>query len=311
MERTNCIICGAQETKEIFRNYQDKHFEKIENLHGRPSIVVMCKKCGFAYHNPRLDQKEIDLIYSKLYRPQSPSSIYLKDKLTSFKERADWLESHLKDKIGNSKSRILDIGCAEGSSLYIFEKRGWKAFGIEPSETFSEFGRREWGLNILTGFFSADTFKDQKFDVISIIRVLEHIYNPIELLNVAKNKLTPKGMLFIEVPNLKQPHNNLKKHFFNSTTLYIFTISTLTNLLTKANLEIQDYAYINGGIRVLAKPAAFKERCAFLRKDSPYKIKRIILRHHIYWFLAAELKPTLKSFLKMPFTVKKIKMPKF
>lgn len=311
MERTNCLICGSQETKEIFRNYQDKHFEKIENLRGRPSIVVMCKKCGLIYHNPRLDQKEISLIYSKLYRPQSPSSDYLKDKMASFKVRADWLESHLKDKIVTSKRRILDVGCAEGSSLYVFEKQGWEAFGVEPSKSFSEYGRKEWHLNILTGFFSENSFNELKFDVLSLIRVLEHIYDPIELLQVAKNKLTSKGTLFIEVPNLMQPRNNLKKHFFNSTTLYIFSISTLNYLLTKANLEIQDYAFINGGIRVLAKPAHFEQKCSFLRKDSPSQIKNIILRHRIRWFLAAELKPALKSFLKMPFTVKKIKIPKF
>jgi 2-polyprenyl-3-methyl-5-hydroxy-6-metoxy-1,4-benzoquinol methylase len=307
MERINCIICDAQQTKEIFRNYKDKHFSKIEYLRGQPSIIVMCEKCGLVYHNPRLGQKEISLIYPRLYRPERPSLDYLADKLNSFEERAEWLESRLGNKIKDSVPQILDIGCAEGSSLYIFRKRGWKTFGIEPSETFSNFGRKQWNLNILTGFFSDSTFRELKFNIVSLIRVLEHIHNPIELLNIAKNKLSSDGRLFIEVPNLKQPRNNLRKHFFNSTTLYIFTISTLTNLLAKANLEVEDCVLINSGIRVLAKPAPFKKDHVFLRTESPAQIKRIIFKHRIRWFLAAELKLSklpFKSFFKMLFRLK-------
>lgn len=303
MQKVNCIICGSSESEEIFRNCQDKHFAKIDYLKGKPSIVVMCKRCGLAYHNPRLDSKELHLIYPRLYRPPRPSVDYLTSKLNNFQERADWLEAHLQDKNHNSYCQLLDIGCAEGSSLYVFKKRGWQTFGIEPSESFSEFGRKEWGLNISTGFFSANIFKDVRFDVISIIRVLEHISDPGGLLEVARNKLNPAGLFFIEVPNLRQPRNNLKKHFFNSTTLYIFTISTLSNLLKKVNLVIKDYVLVNGGIRVLAKPASFKENRVFLREDSPFQIKRIIFKHRMRWFLAAELKLSklpLKSFFKIP-----------
>lgn len=288
------MICGSGKSREIFRNYHDKHFAKLSHLGKEPSIVVRCSHCGLVYHNPRLDEDELGLIYSKLYRPEKPDPDYLNDKSKKFEERAQWL----KEKTGQSTGAILDIGCAEGSSLLAFKKYGWDVFGVEPSESFSEFGRKELGFDIITGFFSPEVFKGRKFDVISIIRVLEHISDPADLLAASKQKLKEGGYLFIEVPNLMQPRNDISKHFFNSTTLYNFSVNTLGNLLSKNGWQVQNCSVLNGGIRVLASPVAGGRSLVLLKPEPLILIKTIILLHGIRWFMATRLKPAVKVALK-------------
>ena len=58
----------------------------------------------------------------------------------------------------------------------------------------------ETQVDLVEGYF--ETFSsDEKFDVINMGFVLEHVDDPIGLLNRVKNWLAPGGRLFLGVPN--------------------------------------------------------------------------------------------------------------
>ena len=73
MQTTSCLLCGASEGHEVFRNPVDKYHRQFDHLRDHDSILVMCAGCGFAYHNPKLSEAETELIYRVLYRPAVPS----------------------------------------------------------------------------------------------------------------------------------------------------------------------------------------------------------------------------------------------
>ena len=73
----------------------------------------------------------------------------------------------------NKGASVLEIGCGQGLLLSMLAN-DFNVYGIEPSISASGIGR-EKGINIKTGYFPSDYFKDKKFDFIIISQVLEHV----------------------------------------------------------------------------------------------------------------------------------------
>ena len=77
---------------------------------------------------------------------------------------------------------ILDIGSGSGFFLKRAKERGWIAHGIEPNVIASNYSRKI-GVPVVNDFFQNVDIKNmQKYDVINLVAVLEHVDNPIELL---------------------------------------------------------------------------------------------------------------------------------
>ena len=89
---------------------------------------------------------------------------------------------------------VLDVGCGAGDFLLTLPA-GLKKYGVEPSVAAAEAARKR-GVSI-----SAPTLAQMppqgKFDVITMIDVIEHVANPGELLDQALPHLTPGGTLII------------------------------------------------------------------------------------------------------------------
>ena len=94
---------------------------------------------------------------------------------------------------------ILDVGAGTGDFLKVCKKGGWKITGIEPSEKAREFAKSK---NLVLQK-DISQIKDEKFDVITLWHVLEHIPNLMEYIKQLKKLLKPNGTLIIAVPNYK------------------------------------------------------------------------------------------------------------
>ncbi len=94
---------------------------------------------------------------------------------------------------------ILDIGAGTGDFLSVCKKNGWKIKGVEPSENARKLAFKK-GI-VLTE--SVEEFQTEKFDIITLWHVLEHIPNLTEFIQTLKKLLKPNGVLVIAVPNFK------------------------------------------------------------------------------------------------------------
>ncbi|KLI37564.1 methyltransferase, partial [Brachyspira hyodysenteriae] len=88
-----------------------------------------------------------------------------------------------------NKGNILDIGCSTDILLEEAKKLGFEPYGLEISEYASNIAKKRIGEDrIYNG--TLDTYQlDKKFDVITMIDVIEHFRNPIEILKIAKEIL--------------------------------------------------------------------------------------------------------------------------
>lgn len=100
---------------------------------------------------------------------------------------------------------FLDVGAGEGWALSFFKERGWQCTGLD----YSQFGCQTHNPSCLADLMVGDIYenlatlleKRHSFDVILLDNVLEHVLEPLELLDRLRGLVRPAGVLIIEVPN--------------------------------------------------------------------------------------------------------------
>jgi SAM-dependent methyltransferase len=101
--------------------------------------------------------------------------------------------------------QLLDVGCGSGNFLRCMKEKGFSVLGIEPSVSGSEYARDALQVEIFHGMIH-DFLKqnsNRKFDVITLLNVLEHLTNPVETLEQLGGVLAPDGFIAIVVPDAR------------------------------------------------------------------------------------------------------------
>jgi SAM-dependent methyltransferase len=92
---------------------------------------------------------------------------------------------------------ILDVGAAAGYILKGFHNEGWTGIGIEPNASIASIGRDEFCLDIRQGTLESFA-SEERFDLVSMIQVAAHFYEPAKSFKKAQELLKPGGLLLIE-----------------------------------------------------------------------------------------------------------------
>jgi hypothetical protein len=94
----------------------------------------------------------------------------------------------------------LDVGYGEGALLAIAERHRWACFGTEVVARALEHGRRR-GWTVTADPSSDRRFEPGRFDVVTMIELLEHVADPGGFLRQAAQWLRPGGLLYVTTPN--------------------------------------------------------------------------------------------------------------
>ena len=95
--------------------------------------------------------------------------------------------------------RLLDVGCGAGTYLDWARNAGWNVEGVEPDLAAVRVAQAK-GLRVIHGTL-ADVPSDSRYDRICLHHVLEHVYQPLRLIQECRSRLAPGGTLWIETPN--------------------------------------------------------------------------------------------------------------
>jgi 2-polyprenyl-3-methyl-5-hydroxy-6-metoxy-1,4-benzoquinol methylase len=143
---------------------------------------------------------------------------------------------------------LLDIGCGWSQALLYFADKGMDCCGFDPAPEAIEYGIGK-GLNVKhAGMESMDIFADKKFDVVSLNNVLEHLANPVEVLEEIRDKvLRPGGLIVIDVPNEFNVFQTAGRELHDLEEWWVvppghlnyFSKDTLANLLEGTGYEIK------------------------------------------------------------------------
>lgn len=103
-------------------------------------------------------------------------------------------------KLDRKPGRLLDVGCGNGEFLEFAKKYGWNVVGIDLDEkAVAEAGSS--GLDVSVGGIEVIA-AGEKFDFISLSHVIEHVYDPTELIRSCYSLLSEGGTLWLETPNI-------------------------------------------------------------------------------------------------------------
>lgn len=230
----NCPICE----KTDFTNFL---ICKDYSVSGESFAISQCKSCGLKFTNPRPDQKNIDKFYeSKDYISHTNVSNNLINLVYKIARKFTLFSKYkILKKYTDNKGRILDYGCGTGNFLSYCKEKGWDVIGVEPNSKARSAAEKE-NLIILN---SIDNLQDEeKFDVITLWHVLEHIHDLKYVFNKLKARLNKNGIICVAVPNSNSYDCDHYKQYWAAYDLprhlYHFNPNTFKNLVKTHRMKI-------------------------------------------------------------------------
>jgi SAM-dependent methyltransferase len=98
-------------------------------------------------------------------------------------------------------SKLLDFGSGKGQFLWVAKESGWIGTGIETAAARADFASEFYQVKVIREFYSQGKVEGAPFDFITLNHVLEHLPQPVLLLNeLLDSNLAKDGLVYIEVP---------------------------------------------------------------------------------------------------------------
>ncbi len=251
IEQDNCLVCRNSSLIPIPGYSELPRVTSDAKPFGKGGALHLCKKC--ATLQKAVDEKFLEesaSIYHSydLYASSSISSQVVFQE-TGEADRAALIAKKLSPYM---KKDLLDIGAGNGAFLRAVSKEN-------ETINLNAYDINERKLNVFSSLenfshFYSGQLEDvtEKFDVVSVQHVLEHIPDPLSFLSEIKKLIKPGGVLFIQVPdNDKNPFDILVAdhvtHFYPETLSY---------LLELAGYEIVEFTreWVFKEISLIARP---------------------------------------------------------
>jgi SAM-dependent methyltransferase len=140
------------------------------------------------------------------------------------------------------RQRMLDIGCDMGFMLEVAKTDGFtELHGIEPVPAARSVAETIEGSLVTGKFFEQTTYPADYFDLITLIHVLDHLYDPRIVLRQALKNLRPDGLVLAVVHNVRSLLGLLlgeRFPIFNLYHHYFFDKNTLAELFRRQGYEV-------------------------------------------------------------------------
>ncbi len=233
LETIDCPLCGGQSFKRLLLEHQIP--------------IVQCVHCCLVFANPRPDRRGLMHFYEN-YFPSESAPLWQKQMAEIFyREGLQAIRAFVASKtiqLGDPPT-ILDIGCGMGFFLDLMRQEGWETWGVEPSAEAVLHGRKKLHLKIHEGVLE-EFQTGHLYDVVTLWYVLEHVPNPLEVLQKAFSLLKKGGLLVLRVPNQSASIDvwldrfKLGHFFLMNPPRHLFDYSpdTMRGLLKKAGFEV-------------------------------------------------------------------------
>lgn len=199
----NCLLCGDDRLSEVM-SLSGRQISQLWNASGvampNDALGVIqessrirlfrCEGCGFRFFDPALAGKEI------FYR-QLESATYFSDCRPEFVRTLQFAK-------GRRAKAVLDVGCGTGAFLDMARQNGMVTHGLELNKAAAKNAEAKGHIvfNELLSELNPGTF-NERFDLITLFQVLEHVPDPVQMMHQAAKLLRPGGCVSVAVPNAR------------------------------------------------------------------------------------------------------------
>lgn len=176
----------------------------------------------------------------------------LEELYNSLAEKSTYNEEFIKS-LNKDINKVIDVGCRTGDFLMHWDDRVSKN-GIELSTKSANIAKNR-GLTIYQDFIENINFSGKKFDVVTCYAVLEHLENPIPIIENLINIVDKNGILVIMIPYFDSWKSkilyflNYRWHMFSQPEhLNFYSKKFLDELMLENGFELQRTKYTSGGM---------------------------------------------------------------
>ena len=237
LELVPCNLCGGTASEIIAKH----------DRYGYPARTVQCVTCGLRYLNPRMTADGYAQFYAHGYRPLVEALLGRPYSLETI-EADQWnyaatLSNALAPWV-KSNGRMLDAGGSTGIVGRLFGVRFSKhVCVVDPCE--EELDR---ALNCCRHHSTLEDFDTgERYDTILLCRTIEHLLDPMKVLQRLRGLLEPKGWLYVDAMDVDQWKKDSR---YKVDHPYAFTLKTLTALVQKAGWRVHNASTRHDGLYV-------------------------------------------------------------
>jgi 2-polyprenyl-3-methyl-5-hydroxy-6-metoxy-1,4-benzoquinol methylase len=225
----SCWVCGkgglsVVKKSNITSAIKSDSFAITDSTYGVTSELSKCSHCGFIQSTGLTD---VLSFYENLEDPTYEAN--RKERLLQA-EKIVTSMPHFK-----KGAKLLDIGAGSGIFVEAAIKAGYDAEGIEPS-SWLQNKATEHGLPVTLGTFPNKACSGP-YDVITIVDVIEHVNNPVSLLEESYKALAQGGIIIVVTPDVSSFVAKVLKYkwwHFRIAHIGYFNATTLHRAFTKA-----------------------------------------------------------------------------
>jgi 2-polyprenyl-3-methyl-5-hydroxy-6-metoxy-1,4-benzoquinol methylase len=239
--QSSCYICASTLRKPLVK------------IHGFE--YETCEDCGHVYTTRRYTDEAIRRFYetntywAEVTYANKSTCHYRRDNVA--RPKVEFAERYY----AGSRGTWLDVGSGIGDIVSVALENGWRATGLELSETSVAFAKEIFNIDLRRQ--TMEEYRDQHpelastVDVVSLIGVLEHVVDPMGLLRMANQMLKLGGVVMIQVPNARSVATmaqeafpqNVFRHMSPIEHIMVFTESSLNRAIKNGGFEPLAYWY--------------------------------------------------------------------
>jgi 2-polyprenyl-3-methyl-5-hydroxy-6-metoxy-1,4-benzoquinol methylase len=196
---TSCPACGSAETKpfgpQIKGSVMTSDFMVLDDAELSPHI---CHSCGLVFESKGVRGKS-EQYYAETFRPKPMMRVFGNGGSLPRPDKALALIEEM-FKLPETGS-MLEIGAGKGGFLKLFAERHplWRISALEPSVLFDSIDVQ--GAELHHGGYEGLDVPAKSFDLIVSLGVIEHVNDPLHLLNWIAKAAKPGAFVFLEAPN--------------------------------------------------------------------------------------------------------------
>jgi 2-polyprenyl-3-methyl-5-hydroxy-6-metoxy-1,4-benzoquinol methylase len=197
-DSSRCWVCGGASRPfrpSTVRERIDSASLRITDAnYGQTAALSQCQACQFVFADPVPHRDLLDLYRGMEDQPYQQSSVPRRAQMRA-----------LLDVLSNSRPHartLMDIGAGTGLLVAEARSRGLDAQGIEPSRWCVATAAAMNHVDLLCGTSQEWRHQLGRYDIVTLVDVIEHTTDPLGMLRDAAALLVPGGALLIVTPDI-------------------------------------------------------------------------------------------------------------
>lgn len=299
-----CLACGGARTSFWARAHDVEYHTSSDEF-----TFMRCEACGVLFIDP-VPADRLREIYPSNYYSYAPGGQSLVHRIKGWLDRRFFRK--ILGRIGGKGAggggsvaggglRVLDIGGGAGwelSALRASDPRVKDTVVVDLDPGAAEVAQRN-GHRYFCGPVE-DFTSDEKFDLVMMLNLIEHVRDPGAVLRKVASILAPGGVVLVKTPN----HDAWDARVFKDQSWagyhcprhwVLFTRESFTTLARQAGLQVKEVAYTQGAPFWTASVLAWLAARGLVRVSR----ERPVFFHPLFGLLAAGF--AALDFVRRPF----------